>query len=563
MAATKDEQRIEIIEKCLNYMCNQVVIENAIRRYNINISMENFYAGVLNIIWGCNLINCNLFEKNKEAIDLSDKNAYIAVQVTSTDTPKKIQSTIEKFVKNAYYNEYERLYIYILTGKANHKKSYDPGHGVEFRIWDASDIMAEIEKMSPMRQKKLYEYFKETIPEAVALFGGEIPVSAARCEILFNRTDMAFWMNPYAADDEQWYEDHYQIALADYLITMGNNGLYLLIDSFEKDVAYTLNYHAKELGFSQQWTEQETMGTGKVVYFDPKDMAFISKIVGEVRKWKDTEKTYQLLINFSVRNESEIFRIAMRVAREIRRKWPSIVPEILSLVNPYELDFRQKDSLNMTNGTLEQLPKNFDNMWSRNSFVYRLLHENKCTFPYLLKVWINGTDDEKFNLIEFASQSRTAIRMVMMQIAPDELERLLSDDQILYRNVNWDEIIICLMQMNENANWIDPDFLEGLLQKGTDGCRTFLRSKQPVTREDWNELVCRASRNDYEQYAKNMSYLDLVERLKLLYGCAYAEKERTMVIKNQQLISSYRQTLIRKDIDTEYLFPKFIGGLER
>lgn len=563
MGATKDEQEIEVIGKCLNYICNQVEIENAIRRFNINISLENFYAGVLNIIWECNLVNCNLFEKNKESIDLSDKDRYIAVQVTSTDTSEKIQSTIEKFNKNAYYDEYNKLYMFILTGKARHKKNYDPGHSVEFRIWDASDMMVEIERMHRIPRKRLYNYFIDNIPEAVALFGGAPFASAARCEMVFSRTDMAFWMNPYAADDEQWYEDHYQIALVDYLLTMENKGLYLLIDSVEKDVAYTLNCHAKELGVSQQWTEQGEADTGKIIYFDPQDMACVSRIVGEVRKWNDSEKSYQLIINYSIKNELGIFRMAMRTAREIQRERPPIILEILSLVNPYELDLGQKNSLNMTNETLRQLPESFDIMWSRISFVYKILHENECTFPHLLETWINGTDDEKFNLIEFASHSRTAIRMVMMQMAPDERVRLLSDDQLLYRNVKWDEIIICIMQMNEGVNWADSDFLDELLLKGTDGCRAFLRSKHPITREDWNESICRANRNDYEQYAKNMSYFDMGERLKLLYGCAYAEKERTTVIKNQQLLESYRQMLLRKDMDTEYLFPKFMGGLER
>lgn len=566
MAATKDDRRLEVIGKCLNYMCNQVEIENAIRRYNINISMENFYAGVLNTIWGYHLENCNLFEeKNKEAIDLSDKGAYIAVQVTSTDTPKKIRKTIDKFNERAYYNDYDKLYMYILTGKVTHKTSYDPGHGVEFRILDASDMMAEIERAPLVRQKRLYEYFTEKIPEAVALFEEKTPEHIATCEMLFSRTDMAFWMNPYAADDEQWYEDHYQIALADYLITMENNGLYLLIDPFAKDVAYTLNCHAEEVGVLRQWTEKGEAGTGKVIYFDSEDTASCNKIIREVRKWKDTENAYQLLINFTAGNKSEIFRTAMWTAREIRRKWPSIVPEMLTLVNPYELDFGQENSLHAIDDMAEQLQENFNDMRSRNSFIYKLLHENRCTFASLLKAWINGSDDEKYNLIEFASHSRTAIRMVMAQIALEELESLFFDDndQLLYRTVKWDEIIFCLVQKKESLDNMGPGFWEKLLQKGSDGCRTFIRSKQPDTREDWNELTCITSRNNYEQYMKSVSHLDAAERLKLLYGCAFAEKERAVIIKDKQRINGYQQMLIRKDIDTEYLFPEFIGGVEQ
>lgn len=561
MAVTKGERMLEVIGQCLNFMCFQVTIENAVRRFDINISMENFYAGVLNTVLGWNLINCNLFEKNTASIDLSDKNACVAVQVTSTDTPGKINETIRIFNEKEYYNNYEALYMYILTAKVKHKKDYDPGHNVKFKIWDATDMMAEIEKLSPIRQKNLYEYLKENIPQIVALFENGDPVAAEESKIQFDRTEMAFWMNPYAADDEKWFEDHYQIALADYLITMERNGLYLLIDLFEKDLAYTLNYHAKELGVLQQWTEQEKVDTGKVLYFNMEDKASIGKIVSEVGKWKHAEEPYQLLINFSVRNDMEVFRVVMRVAREIREKWPSVVLEILTLVNPYKLDFTQMDSPNTKR--LEQPPEDSVKMWNRSSYIYMLLHNNICTFPDLIKVWMKSSDDKKHDLIEFASHSRTATEMMLKEIAPDELERLLSDDQLLYQNVKWDEIIINLIKRNKSSDCMTPDFLEWLSQKGSDECKAFLRSKQPITQEDWNELICRANPNDYEQYMNEIQYLGKAERLKLLYGCTYGEKKRAMIIADQQLLSSYRQMLVRKDMDTEYLFPRFVGGSER
>lgn len=563
MIATKDDRMLDVISDCLNYMCNKVSLENATGRYDINKFMENFYAGVLNIVWGCNLVNLNLFEYNAEAIDLCDTNAYIAVQVTSTNTTEKIKHTIETFNKNAYYEQYDKLYMYIITAKGKNRKSYDPGHGVEFKIWDSSDVIAEIAKKPILCREKIYEYFKEKIPEVVALFelGEKAAVFTEKSKIQFERTEMAFWMNPYAADDEKWFEDHYQIALADYLITMEKNGLYLLIDFFEKDLAYTLNTHAKELGVLQQWTEQGEAGTGKVIYFNAEDVASISKIVSEVEKWKTAKETYQLLINFSVKKDMKIFRVVMRVAREIYGKWSSVTPEILSLVNPYYLDFMQMDSP-ITN-SLEQLLEESGSVWNRSSYVYTLLHDNICTFSELLKLWIKGTDEKKYDLIEFASNSRTAAEMTLKEIAPDELERLLSDDQLLYHNVKWDEIIINLMQRNRSSDYMNPDFLEWLFQKGSDACRAFLRSGQPVTREDWNELICKAEPNDYEKHMNEVEYLDIAWRLKLLYGCAYGEKERAVIIADQQMLSDYRQILIRKDMDTEYLFPEFVGGLKR
>lgn len=561
MAVTEDDRRMEVISKCLNYMCNQVDIENAIRRHNINSSMENFYAGVLNIVWECNLINCNLFDKNHESFDLSDTDRYIAVQVTSTNTSVKIDHTIETFNKNAYYEQYYKLYMYIITSKARHTKKFDPGHNVEFQIWDAADLMKEIERKPIACQKKLYEYFREKIPEAVALFERDATISVEKSKIQFDRTVMAFWMNPYAADDEQWYEDRYQIALADYLITMGKNGLYLLIDLFEKDLAYTLNCHAEELGVSHRWTEQGEADTGKVIYFQMEDKASVSRIVSEVGKWKDAQEPYQLLINFSAGDTIEIFRIVMRVAREISEKWPSVVPEILSLVNPYKSDFMTMDLPEVKRW--EQSVENSVNMWSHRSYIYTLLHDNVSTFSGLCKAWLKGTDDQKYDLIEFSSHSKTAAGMVLKELAADELERLLSDEQLLYREVDWDEIIITLVQMNLCLDCMAYDSVDALLQKGSDGCRAFLQSKKPITREDWNELIGQAAPDDYERYMNEIPYLGKAERLKLIYGCAYGEKERASIIADQRLLDSYQRILLRKDMDTEYLFPQFIGGLER
>lgn len=544
-------------------MCSLVSIENADRRFDINISMENFYAEVLNIVWGYNLVNRNLFEKNADSFDLCDTNAYLAVQVTSTNTSQKINRTIETFNRKAYYEQYDKLYMYIITAKDEKRNSSGPGHGVEFKIWDASDVIAEIARKPILCQKKLYEYFKEKIPEVVALFelGEKAAVFTEKSKIQFERTEMAFWMNPYADDDEKWFEDHYQIALADYLITMEKNGLYLLIDFFEKDLAYTLNTYAKELGVLQQWTEQGEAGTGKVIYFNPEDVASISKIVSEVEKWKTAKETYQLLINFSIKKDLNIFRVVMRIAREICGKWPSVTPEILSLVNPYYLDFMKMDSP-ITN-RLEQLLEDSGSVLNRSSNIYTLLHDNVCTFSELLKLWIKGTDEKKYDLIEFASNSRTATETTLKEIAPDELERLLSDEHLLYHNVKWDEIIFNLMQRNKSSSYMNQDFLEWLFQKGSDACRDFLRSGQPATREDWNELICKAEPNDFEKYMNEVEYLDIAGRLKLLYGYAYGEKERAMIISDQQMLSNYRQILIRKDMDTEYLFPEFVGGLKR
>jgi hypothetical protein len=71
------------------------VLEISIRNRGIlnlrdqNIIAESFFAKLLNIIYGYNLINLNSIEKNCPAVDLGDINKRIFFQVTSTTNRKK------------------------------------------------------------------------------------------------------------------------------------------------------------------------------------------------------------------------------------------------------------------------------------------------------------------------------------------------------------------------------------------------------------------------------------------------------------------------------------------
>src|SRR5687767_9889069 len=93
----------------------------AIRRTDINHVSETLLIPILAEVYGYkNLRNLNSVEhEDFPAIDLGDKDARVAIQVTSTTTSEKIKSTLQKFVEHELYKEYDRLIIYILTDKQN------------------------------------------------------------------------------------------------------------------------------------------------------------------------------------------------------------------------------------------------------------------------------------------------------------------------------------------------------------------------------------------------------------------------------------------------------------
>ncbi|PRY13780.1 hypothetical protein CLV24_105150 [Pontibacter ummariensis] len=90
---------------------------NSLNLYDINIHAENVIIPILNKVYGLNLVNANLEEKNYSAIDLIDRENRIAIQVTSTSSGEKIKYTLEQYVKYKKNEEFDILLVYVITAK--------------------------------------------------------------------------------------------------------------------------------------------------------------------------------------------------------------------------------------------------------------------------------------------------------------------------------------------------------------------------------------------------------------------------------------------------------------
>ncbi|MRG49026.1 SMEK domain-containing protein [Chitinophaga sp. SYP-B3965] len=107
-------QKLFRISQLLSRFREQVKILNANGEFSINLHAENILIKVLNEVYGWNLENVNYTEgKNYPAIDLRDKAAGVAVQVTSTTRREKQDAAIHKFTDEGFNN----LYLFIITDK--------------------------------------------------------------------------------------------------------------------------------------------------------------------------------------------------------------------------------------------------------------------------------------------------------------------------------------------------------------------------------------------------------------------------------------------------------------
>mgnify|MGYP003292666238 CR=1 FL=1 len=84
------------IEEHLIVLARRVETRGKLNILDLHLHSENFYRDFLNLLYGWNLENLNKVNQNVEAIDLIDNANKIVIQVSSTNTKKKIESALGK-----------------------------------------------------------------------------------------------------------------------------------------------------------------------------------------------------------------------------------------------------------------------------------------------------------------------------------------------------------------------------------------------------------------------------------------------------------------------------------
>lgn len=144
----KKELYLKNIGESLALLSKQVEIFNCVSFYDINIVSEDFYALLVNKIFGYELRNLNTYQKNAPAIDLVDDTRKLAFQVTSDNGSEKIKKTIGKFIEFDQYTKYDELYILLLVKKKKYTAQFDTQglfvFNKDIHIIDYTDLMKEL-----------------------------------------------------------------------------------------------------------------------------------------------------------------------------------------------------------------------------------------------------------------------------------------------------------------------------------------------------------------------------------------------------------------------------------
>lgn len=90
--------RQELIQRFLwgiSILNSYISFNSQLNYHDINIFSENFMRDMLNILYGHRLVNHNFEYYNAPAFDLVSREEQLLIQVTSSNTPEKIRSTIK------------------------------------------------------------------------------------------------------------------------------------------------------------------------------------------------------------------------------------------------------------------------------------------------------------------------------------------------------------------------------------------------------------------------------------------------------------------------------------
>lgn len=157
----------DLCVKKLSLLAYEVEIRGSLNILDLHVHCENFYARLLNCIYGLSLSNMNSVEHNAEGIDLIDHSNKTVLQVSSTATNTKLQKSLEKDL--SLYKGYRFRFVSISKDASSlrthvfrnpHELIFEPKND----IIDVKSLGAEIITLEPSRQHQVYKFLQSELP---------------------------------------------------------------------------------------------------------------------------------------------------------------------------------------------------------------------------------------------------------------------------------------------------------------------------------------------------------------------------------------------------------------
>jgi tetratricopeptide (TPR) repeat protein len=151
----------------LSLLKTYVESANDNRLYDVNVVAEDFFAKLLNCVYGHSLTNLNHSGLNAVAIDLGDTVARLAFQVTSERNATKIQKTLNKFAEHGLSGDFNKLKVLLIADRTGAYGTVKVPGGITFNgvtdVIDINDLIRDIMTMEIERLEAIDKLLNEEI----------------------------------------------------------------------------------------------------------------------------------------------------------------------------------------------------------------------------------------------------------------------------------------------------------------------------------------------------------------------------------------------------------------
>ena len=162
----------DYINKKLHTLAHTITTNGKLNILHLNMHSESFYLHLLNLLYRYDLRNLNEVLQNVEAIDLIDEEKKVIIQVSSSNTKVKIESSLAKKLINNYSDDYTFKFISIAKDATDLRdKTYKNPYNISFNptidIYDITSILNTILLANIDKQKEVYQFIKKELGDEV------------------------------------------------------------------------------------------------------------------------------------------------------------------------------------------------------------------------------------------------------------------------------------------------------------------------------------------------------------------------------------------------------------
>lgn len=185
------------IKTLLNILKGEIKDSGKLSLLDINVHVEDFYRDLLNLVYGWQLKNMNQWNQNAAGGDLWFEDGKVVIQVSSTSTKEKIQSSIDKLSAEQFAG-YRFKFLRIDGDVIKLRKElYNTHDDIVFDpSTDIIDISSLIKEITHLQIDSLRQVFELCVKEIVPLDTPKVTES-----------DLAIVVKSLAANVKDWTKE--------------------------------------------------------------------------------------------------------------------------------------------------------------------------------------------------------------------------------------------------------------------------------------------------------------------------------------------------------------------